>query len=162
MNTKFLKIGIVAALLLMLLVPPSIPAQHTQKDTNQLVQQPAGGPLGSRYIINITISFNMSGHKIVILIQYGVGTHGNATNINVEGVSTAFRGKAFGKSTVNTTIPSMAPGETVRIDAPTQMGLAIMQYNVNVQYNYNGTIEHSTYGPDKYLLFLRAPIDLKG
>jgi hypothetical protein len=162
MNKKFLKMGVISALILMMTLPTSVLAKQTLEDKNQLVIQPASGTLGSRYIINITLEFNVSGHKITILIQFNVHAVGNATNINVMGTSNTLRGRAFGKNTVNTTIPSMAPGETVRIDAPRQIGLAIMEYNVNAHYQYNGTIQQAQYGPDKYLLFLRFPIDIKG
>ena len=162
MNTKFLKIGVTVALFLVLLVPTPILAQQTLKDNNQLVQQPAAGTLDRRPIIDIHISFKAFNHTFWINITLRPSAVGNATNINVLGTSTTRLGRAIGDNTVNTTIPSMAPGETVLMKVPAQKGLALMQYNVNAQYQYNGTIEQSPYGPDKYLLFFGFPFDLKG
>jgi len=162
MNKKFLKIGVTLALILVIMLPAPILAKQVLDDKNQLVQQPTLGALAPRYIIDIHISFKVLNHTCWINITLKSSAVGNATNIHLEGASTKLLGRAVGDNTVNTTIPSMAPGETVLIKVPAQKGLAIMAYNVNAHYQYNGTIEQAQYGPDKYLLFFGFPFDLKG
>jgi hypothetical protein len=160
MNKKILKIGITVGLLLVMMLPTPILAKQTMN--NQLVQKPTIGTPGARPIIDIHLSFKAFNHTFWINITLRPSAVSNATNINVQGASNPLLGRAFGDNTVNTTIPSMTPGQTVLIKVPAQKGLAIMQYNVSAHYQYNGTIEEAYYGPDKYLLFLGFPIDIKG
>jgi hypothetical protein len=161
MNKKFLKIGVTAALLLMMIVPTPILAQHTAQQVSQFVQHHPTGTMDRRPIFNYSISFKLFNRTFTITISFRSDASGNATNINVLGTSTVLFGRPKGDNTVNTTIPSMAPGDSVSINIPAQKGIALMQYNVNTTCLYNGTITQSSYGPDKYLLFFGFPFDLK-
>jgi hypothetical protein len=162
MNKKIIKICIVAALLLVLILPTPILAKQTVKENDQLVLQPSARTLDRRPIIDIHISYKIFNHTFWINITLRPEATSNVTNIDVLGNSTTLRGRAVGDNTVNTTIPSIAPGQTILIKVPAQKGFAIKTYSVNAQYLYNGTIEQPTYGPDKYLLFFGFPFDLKG
>jgi hypothetical protein len=162
MKKKFLQIGVTIALLLVVMLPTPVLAKQTLKEKNQLILPPVLGTPTSRPIIDIHISFKAFNHTFWINITLRPSAVNNATNIHVDGTSTTLLGRAVGDNTVNTTIPSMAPGQTLLIKVPAQRGLAIMQYNVNAQYQYNGTTNVTQYGPDKYLLFLGFVRDMKG
>jgi len=159
MNKKFLQIGgVTVALLLVVMLPTPAFAKQTLKNTNQLVQHPAVGKLAPLWWINISIDWKNG----TIKITYGLDNTVNALNIHVDGSSTTLRGRPRGNNTVNTTIPSMTPGQIVFIKIPAQKGLALMEYNIIANYQINGTMEQAHYGPDKYLLFFGHTINLKG
>ena len=163
MNKKFLQIGVTAALLLVVMLPTPILAKQIRDDKDQMVQQPALGTHAPLYVIDIHIYLGKAFNRTFWLnITLRPSTVGNATNIQVDGISTTLLGRAIGDNTVNTTIPSMKPGQSVLIKVPAERGLAIMEYSVNAHYQYNGTTEQVQYGPDKYLLFLGFVRDMKG
>jgi len=158
MKKKFLQIGVTVALLLVVMIPTPAFAKQTLKNNNQLVKQPASGTLAPLWWINISVDWKNG----TIHITYGLDNTVPVTNILVEGSSTTLRGRPRGDNTVNTTIPSMDPGQSVFIKIPAQKGLALMEYNVNAHYQINGTMQQAQYGPDKYLLFFGHTINLKG
>lgn len=158
MNKKFLQIGVTVALLFVVMLPTQASATQTLKNNNQLVQHPAVGKLAPLWWINITIDWTNK----TITITYGLDNTVNVTNIHVNGASTKLIGMTRASNKVNTTIPSMKPGQTVFIKIPAQKGLALMEYNVNVNYQINGTMQQAQYGPDKYLLFFGHAINIKG
>ena len=165
MNKKFLQIGVTVALLLVVMVPTPVLAKQTVDNKNTQVQQPTIRTVAPSWMFNISITFpNRHGGNTTIIIQIGWDVHAtsNITNINVDGTSTALLGRPRGNNTVNTTIPSMKPGQTVYIKVPAEKGLALMEYNVNAHYQFNGTINQAQYGPDKYLLFFGFPINIRG
>lgn len=154
-NKNFLKIGLVFAMIVILVIPATSMARQLGNEVNPTVNEDQTVIINPTDRFHFDININMTGLYPVIFLRLADGSPVN--NVTVRGSVKQILGRCFVGKTFNEFIPTIGAGITVKIKTPLQIGLGIMDYNVNVT-SQDGT--YQTYGPDRYFLAMIKPIDM--